>query len=189
MICNDVYEKVDDYSYPVDALNEYAEENNYEDPIYPIHKVLVDEKNEAPGTEVRHSRSNLRDTNIRFNADTEYLHEKQITVVEARNVSRRKFSLGDILRKISAASIQGKKRKTSLQEGSLGSALSKMITLPICMKRTFDDSYQVDSSSWEFLNRNVEDDCARENLNKEVTKDKNGKSENIYPRRKQYTST
>ena len=87
------------------------------------------------------------------------------------------------------ASIQAKKRKTSLQEGSLGSALSKMITLPLCMKRTFDENYQVDSSSWEFLNRNVEDDCASKNLNKEVTKDKNGKSENIYPRRKQYSST
>merc|ERR1711970_505647 len=114
---------------------------------------------------------------------------KLITDVQAKNFSRRKLSLGDILRKISTASIQGKKRKTSLQEGSLGSALSKIITFPICMKRTFDESYQVDSSSWEFLNENVKEDFPSKKINNEVTKDKNDKAENFDLRRKQYSST
>jgi len=71
---------------------------------------------------------------------------------------RRKLSLGVILRKLSTGSQPGRERKTSLQERRLSSALSKLIT-PIFERRTLGErSYQVNSLSWEFLNKDAEEE-------------------------------
>merc|ERR1711902_368039 len=75
---------------------------------------------------------------------------------------KRKLSLGIILRKLStgsAVSQQGKERKSSLQEKRLSSAITKLITLPIFERRTLGESYQVNSLSWEFLNKDADDEC------------------------------
>merc|ERR1719211_544400 len=75
---------------------------------------------------------------------------------------KRKLSLGIILRKLSSGSPvgqQNKERKSSLQEKRLSSAITKLITLPIFERRTLGESYQVNSLSWEFLNKDAEDEC------------------------------
>merc|ERR1712128_330947 len=61
--------------------------------------------------------------------------------------------------------------KTSLQERRISSVFAKLITLPTFGKRTFSESYQVDSSSWEFLNRDVEDDCWNKTVNHDKHED------------------
>jgi hypothetical protein len=44
------------------------------------------------------------------------------------------------------------------------------------VKNSLGESYQVDSSSWEFLNRDVEDECWNEKVNKnDNNKDDRGK--------------
>ena len=75
---------------------------------------------------------------------------------------KRKLSLGIILRKLSTGSTvgqQNKERKSSLQEKRLSSAITKLITLPIFERRTLGESYQVNSLSWEFLNKDADDEC------------------------------
>ena len=54
---------------------------------------------------------------------------------------------------------QNKERKSSLQEKRLSSAITKLITLPIFERRTLGESYQVNSLSWEFLNKDADDEC------------------------------
>merc|ERR1719336_2975551 len=75
------------------------------------------------------------------------------------NSDKRKLSLGVIFRKLSTGSQQAKERKTSLQEKRLSTAITKLITLPIFERRTLGESYQVNSLSWEFLNKDTEDEC------------------------------
>merc|ERR1719443_2540460 len=76
------------------------------------------------------------------------------------NISdKRKLSLGVIFRKLSTGSQQAKERKTSLQEKRLSTAITKLITLPIFERRTLGESYQVNSLSWEFLNKDADDEC------------------------------
>ena len=77
---------------------------------------------------------------------------------------KRKLSLGIILRKLSTGGSttvgqQNKERKSSLQEKRLSSAITKLITLPIFERRTLGESYQVNSLSWEFLNKDADDEC------------------------------
>jgi len=75
---------------------------------------------------------------------------------------KRKLSLGIILRKLSTGSTvapQNKDRKSSLQERRLSSAITKLITLPIFERKTLGESYQVNSLSWEFLNKDADDEC------------------------------
>merc|ERR1719461_366701 len=75
------------------------------------------------------------------------------------NSDKRKLSLGVIFRKLSTGSQQAKERKTSLQEKRLSTAITKLITLPIFERRTLGESYQVNSLSWEFLNKDADDEC------------------------------
>jgi len=75
------------------------------------------------------------------------------------NSDKRKLSLGVIFRKLSTGSQQAKERKTSLQEKRLSTAITKLITLPIFERRTLGESYQVNSLSWEFLNKDTDDEC------------------------------
>ena len=92
---------------------------------------------------------------------------------------KRKLSLGNILRKISTGSVQGSGRKTSLQERRLSSAFAKLITLPTFGKRTLGEGYQVDSSSWEFLNRDVEDECWNKKVNHDIPEDVDDTAEDL----------
>merc|ERR1711983_516337 len=76
-----------------------------------------------------------------------------------REQTKRKLSLGVIFRKISEGSLQGGKRKASLQERRLSNTFTKLMNFPAFVKNTLVESYQVDSSSWEFLYKDVEDNC------------------------------
>jgi len=160
-------DKDDDYAFPVDAVNEDIEPNINENPIHPAEQ--SDTKMPAPGPVVSMRNQRLSDGNMSCGVDG----DKNIgsdniirtSVVEPAVINKRKLSLGVILRKISAGSAHGSKRKTSLQERRLSSAFTKMITFPMFVKNTLGESYQVDSSSWEFLNRDVEDDCWNEKEN------------------------
>jgi hypothetical protein len=171
-------DKDDDYAFPVDAVNEDTELNIYENPIHPIER--SDDNNSTPGPVISISSHRLSDGNIRYGVDgvkTSGIDNViRTSVVEPAVINKHKLSLGAILRKISTGSAHGSKRKTSLQEQRLSSAFTKLITLPIFVKNSPGESYQVDSSSWEFLNRDVEDECWNEKVNKnDKNKDDRGK--------------
>ena len=50
------------------------------------------------------------------------------------------------------------------QERRLSSTFRKQITLPMFVKNTLGESYQVESSCWLFLNNDVLDDCWNEKV-------------------------
>eukprot|EP00090_Calanus_glacialis_P010264 TRINITY_DN18651_c0_g1_i1.p1 TRINITY_DN18651_c0_g1~~TRINITY_DN18651_c0_g1_i1.p1 ORF type:complete len:600 (-),score=110.92 TRINITY_DN18651_c0_g1_i1:181-1980(-) len=161
-------DKDDDYAFPVDAVNEDKEPNIYENPIHPSEQ--SDDNNSAPGPVISIRSQRLSDSNMRYGGDGAKNSGSdnviRTSVVEPAVINKRKLSLGVIFRKISTGSAHGSKRKTSLQERRLSSAFTKLITLPMFVKNTLGESYQVDSSSWEFLNRDVEDECWKEKVNK-----------------------
>jgi len=131
-----------DYAFPVDAVTEDGEDNTYEDPT----------TSTAPGNTINIRTQRLPGTNTGHGVDTD-------TDIHHPGLSKRKLSLGVILRKISTGSLNGVARKTSLQERRLSNAFAKLITLPTFVKNTLGESYQVDSSSWEFLNKDAGDHC------------------------------
>jgi len=147
----------DDYAFPVDAVNEDAEHNIYEDPIIPSNRAVS-----AQGTGISIRTQRFSDSNMRYGGDVDnYSDSDEIITkpIDHQDLGKRKLSLGVILRKLSTGSLQGGKRKASLQERRLSNAITKLISLPSFIKNTLGESYQVDSSSWEFLNKDVDDDC------------------------------
>jgi len=157
----------DDYAFPVDAVKEDTEPNIYENPIHPVEQ--SDDNIAAPGPVNSKRKQRLSDGNMRYGVDGDNnsgsVNIIRTSEVEPAVIIKRKLSLGVILRKISTGSAHGSKRKTSLQERRLSSGFTKMITLPMFVKNTLGEGYQVDSSSWEFLNKDVEDECWNENVN------------------------
>jgi len=146
------YDYDEDYAYPVDAI---------EQPDNPITKQHCN---------VQGAYSNIRSFQLSVNKkshdtgtnDNDGKTQESLGILLAMKASntRRKLSLGVIMRKLSTSSIR---RKTSLQETSLRSSVSKLIQMTRCARRPSVDSYQVDSSSWEFLNKDLEDKCHEEN--------------------------
>jgi len=152
---NDRYE--DDYAFPVDAINEDAEQNIYEDPLIPS-----DKTSSALGTGINIRTQRFSDSNMRYGGDVDNnsdIDQMNSAFRNHREQTKRKLSLGVIFRKISGGSLQGGKRKASLQERRLSNTFTKLMNFPTFVKNTLGESYQVDSSSWEFLNKDVEDDC------------------------------
>merc|ERR1711970_1491838 len=147
----------DDYACPVDAVREDAEQNTYEAPM-----MHCENTSSAPGTVISIRKQRFSDSNMRYGgyvnnkSDNDYLTEYSH---EHPRKFQRKLSLGVIWRKISAGSLQARKRKTSLQERRLSNAFTKLIKFPTTMANSLVESYQVDSSSWEFLNKDTRDFC------------------------------
>jgi len=147
----------DDYACPVDAVREDVEQNIYEAPM-----MQCENSSSAPSTVISIRKHRFSDSNMRYGGDvnnksdnhhlTEYSHQHQ-------RKFQRKFSLGVMWRKISAGSLQAGKRKTSLQERRLSNAFTKLINFPTTITNSLVESYQVDSSSWEFLNKDTRDFC------------------------------
>ena len=98
-----------------------------------------------------------------------------------QGLEKRKLSLGIILRKISSGSLQGVRRKTSLQERRSNNAFSKLISIPSFVNNTLGKSSQVDSSSWEFLNKSIEFDYWEENGRKATYHHRTELIENKHP--------
>jgi len=176
-------DKDDDYAFPVDAVNEDTEHNIYENPIHPVER--SDDDIAFPGPVISMRNQRLSDGNMRYGVDGDKNsgidNLIRASVVEPAVINKRKLSLGVILRKISTGSMHGSKRKTSLQERRLSSAFTKMITLPMFVKNTLGESYQVDSSSWEFLNKDVEDEYWNEKVkNSEEHKNKDDKGKEAH---------
>jgi len=145
----------DDYACPVDAVKEDGEYNIYETPIFP-----PDNPNSALGTVISIRTKRFSDSNMRYGGDVDNDSDEDDllrTTSHNQGLSKRKLSLGVLLRKISTGSLQAGKRKASLQERRLSNAFAKLITFPSLVKNKLGESYQVDSSSWEFLNKNVDD--------------------------------
>jgi len=165
--CMSLHDKDEDYAFPVDAVNEDTGTNIYENPIHPTEQ--SDGNSSAPGTVISIRSQRSEDSSMRYGVDTVNHSDSDNAVrtsLDPPAYSKRKLSLGVILRKISTGSVHsGNKRKTSLQERRLSSAFNKLITFPMFMKNTLGESYQVDSSSWEFLNKDVEDDCWNKKVN------------------------
>eukprot|EP00092_Neocalanus_flemingeri_P001885 GFUD01002012.1.p1 GENE.GFUD01002012.1~~GFUD01002012.1.p1 ORF type:complete len:1027 (+),score=286.47 GFUD01002012.1:361-3441(+) len=75
-------------------------------------------------------------------------------------VKQRKLSLDILLRKLSSKTNKSSaqcERNSSKQERRLSSMIGNIISTNIISRRVIGGSYQVDSSSWEFLNKDVED--------------------------------
>jgi len=188
---NELPNKDEDYAYPVDAVNEDMEHNIYEDPIYHIARLHDDHQKEAPSPVISNSTDTVSDQNMRYGKNVTNISDSQDDDLikeserEERNIGKRKLSLGVILRKISSGSLQGRDRKTSLQERRLSSALSKLITLPTFVRKTLSENNQIDCSSWEFLNRDVDDDCWNKKVDekssgRDLTKHKRQSKDSLY---------
>merc|ERR1712066_201662 len=142
----------EDYAFPLDAIKEESV-SLYENPHQPI-------RDQYQSCEPIRSQDDNGDSIQERIVDTEArFSPQQISPTNTHLGDRRKLSLGVILRKLSTGSQPTRERKTSLQEKRLSSALSKLIT-PIFERRTLGErSYQVNSLSWEFLNRDAEEEC------------------------------
>ena len=76
----------------------------------------------------------------------------------------KKFSPRVIMRKLSTDKMPVKERKTSLREFLVKTGLSRFITLPSFEGQSFANNCQVDSSSWEYLNTDLEQNCKDKNV-------------------------
>jgi len=156
---DDLHEKEEDYAYPVDSVNNDTKHNIYEDPSCPIARIQSDFQKEAQDMFISMRCQNNMSSEKDDTNDSDSQHDDIIRRLprDTRKCDKRKLSLGVILRKISTGSVQG--RKTSLQDLRLSSAFSSLKSLPIFGKRMLSKNSQVNSSSWEFLNTDVEDEC------------------------------
>merc|ERR1712098_847956 len=145
----------------------------------------------APGTGINIRSQRLSDSNMRYGGDVDnYSNCDEIITkpIDHQDLGKRKLSLGVILRKLSSGSLQGGKRKASLQERRLSNAITKLISLPSFVKNTLGESYQVDSSSWEFLNKDVDDDCwnnkddqkTNDHYNRKLINNKQASKDSVY---------
>jgi len=138
-----------DYAYPLDAIKEENDNCIYENP----HSAVNEAINKSGDNDDR-----ISDGDDKSQQHLDYFFGDSET--HNHHQDKRKLSLGVIFRKLSSGSLPVKERKTSLQERRLSTALSKLITLPIFERRTVNESsYQVNSLSWEFLNKDEDDEC------------------------------
>jgi len=153
----------EDYAFPLDAIKEDIIDQS----IYEIPKQNPKQnQNEGNDNEMMDKSidNNTRDDVLSFSdrvnrlEQTDDYHDSLLET-NNNNSDKRKLSLGVIFRKLSTGSQQAKERKTSLQEKRLSTAITKLITLPIFERRTLGESYQVNSLSWEFLNKDADDEC------------------------------
>merc|ERR1719412_821501 len=162
-----------DYAFPLDAISEENDNSIYEnpeEPVRPTDAMKCDDKSSLmTGGSVIDSRDPAGVGDGRNSSDrvdkSELSDDCRDSFIESPppvTGDKRKLSLGIILRKLSSGSPvgqQNKERKSSLQEKRLSSAITKLITLPIFERRTLGESYQVNSLSWEFLNKDADDEC------------------------------
>jgi len=175
-----------DYAFPLDAISEENDNSIYENPEEPVCKTdgmkcddksslmtrgsVIDSGLYPPSDWQQGARSPSGVSDGRNNSDrvdkSELSDDCRDSFIESPpppvTGDKRKLSLGIILRKLSTGSTvgqQNKERKSSLQEKRLSSAITKLITLPIFERRTLGESYQVNSLSWEFLNKDADDEC------------------------------
>lgn len=166
-----------DYAFPLDAISEENDNSIYENPEEPTRAgqstdgMKCDDKSSLmTGGSVMDSRShttlhavlgdgrNITDRVDKSEQNDDY--GDSFTSSPLATGDKRKLSLGIILRKLSTgSSLSQKERKSSLQEKRLSSAITKLITLPIFERKTLGESYQVNSLSWEFLNKDADDEC------------------------------
>lgn len=157
-----------DYACPLDAISEENDNSVYENPEEPRQPLTdgtkCDDKSSLmTGGNVIDCVSS-REPNISDRVDKWEHHDEQRDSFISPPLAtgdKRKLSLGVILRKLSTGNnvSQNKERKSSLQEKRLSSAITKLITLPLFERRTLGESYQVNSLSWEFLNKDADDEC------------------------------
>lgn len=158
-----------DYAFPLDAISEENDNSVYENPeeVQSGEGMKCDDGSSlmTGGNVIDSGSSPRREQNISDRVDrSEQNDDDGDSFISSPPATgdKRKLSLGIILRKLStgsAVSQQGKERKSSLQEKRLSSAITKLITLPIFERRTLGESYQVNSLSWEFLNKDADDEC------------------------------
>jgi len=157
-----------DYAFPLDAISEENDNSVYENPeeVQSTEGMKCDDGSSlmTGGNVIDSASSRGREQNISDRVDKSEQNDDYgdsfISSPQA-TADKRKLSLGIILRKLSTSSAasQQKERKSSLQEKRLSSAITKLITLPIFERRTLGESYQVNSLSWEFLNKDADDEC------------------------------
>ena len=160
-------EKDVDYACPMDAVKEDGEQNIYENPL-----TSTDRTSSPPGSMIGSKQQRYSDSNMKYGGYVDNnSHSEDIfkTSLDCQGLSKRKLSLGVILRKISTGSLQAGKRKASLQEKRLSSAFTKLISFPSLVKNNIGESYQVDSSSWEFLNTDISDSSNFKNNDCQIT--------------------
>merc|ERR1712227_168154 len=144
----------EDYAFPLDAIKEdIIDQSIYENP----QQNPKQNQNEGNDNEMMDKSidNNTRDDVLSFSDRVNRLEQTDDyhdSLLETNNNNSDK-------RKLSTGSQQAKERKTSLQEKRLSTAITKLITLPIFERRTLGESYQVNSLSWEFLNKDTDDEC------------------------------
>ena len=142
----EVNDEDEDYAFPLDAIKEESDNSIYENPHTAVNDRISDDHVSEAGDNSEHhdlfSDSFIQSVNNNHQGD------------------KRKLSLGVIFRKLSSGSMPVKERKASLQERRLSTAITKLITLPIFERRSVAscESYQVNSLSWEFLNKDAEEE-------------------------------
>ena len=176
-------DKDEDYAYPVDAVHEDREHIVYQHPIQPLGTLFSDEKNTG-GTLSRifinPSERQTEDSSI----ENYVTNDELVGVSRGKKsyVSMRKFSLRVIMRKLSTDKMPAKERKTSLQEFLVKTGLSRFITLPAFEGQSFANNCQVHSSSWEFLNKDLEQNCKDKNVQTIHKKKLLGITLNFFPK-------
>jgi len=157
----------DDYSEPVDKVKENQEYNCFilkDDKMRDSYKLCVDENSsrqwksdediKASCFSVRKHRQS--DCNIKYSRQKSETDSASNEFKEHHNTFTRKLSLGNMLRRISARKIS---TAEPIAEKRISSVLAKLVGGGDgASRRAFGGSYQVDSSSWEFLNKDLEDD-------------------------------
>merc|ERR1712098_152147 len=155
----------DDYADPIDVL---GNENIYDEPIKCLGHDTETHKEEVKTHEEKTTSSNtiphVNSSNLASSSEHDcgsYLNRKQSLSNLFHKISGRKGKEDTTGKGVSVKCSHEKGRKFSLQEHRLSSAIYKLVkghNLAEPQKLFKDSSYQLDSSSWEFLNQTDADD-------------------------------
>jgi len=172
----------DTYSEPIDKINNT---NNTKMELYssPIYSSIAEVPDLIKEHSPRHNMSNLDLRRLRYsdgninnshrNVNSDIFNEDNAKKKYTRG---RKFSLGPMIRKLSTSKLSESdnlaKQSNLQQEKKISNALSRLFgNDSLISKHVFGHSYQTDSSSWEYLNQDVDDVII--NIKNPLTSEKN----------------
>jgi len=146
-----------DYAEPMDRVDS-EEANVYSEPKQEDGNEILEEKvkniweNKEKGERLSLRKQRFSDSNIRYGENEEISERGD----RGQRRHKRKLSLGVMLRRMSQLQIPGGERKPSRTEARLSCVIGRMMAGP----KRLGGSHQVDSSSWEFLNKDDKEDSS-----------------------------
>jgi len=143
-----------DYAEPLDNVFQATNDNSYTDQEHP-RRVWRSDENICKKNMVSLRKHRLSDSNIRYVNDGENTRTFKETK-ERRTSKKNKHSINIFLRRLSNMTENNAipdEMKCSKQERRLSSMIGNIMTPNLISKRMTGESCQVDSSSWEYLNK------------------------------------